>query len=344
MSEISTSVLQAEAYFADEYVLIRNKRTAEVVDLTKSKVDGPVREVPDFTSFLAETTTLIRGRRVLIALGDSRTANFTSWPRTLSRSHLHNSDVVVVNFADWSRPSEYHVRVLEFYLEWVRRCEVSDVFTVFVAGLTDIERKFDCYQWFLDGTRHLAISDIEDELTSHAHAAALKRLAEEVPTEWEDAHPWIVRRIIALTNLLNRLCREAGGGFIAALEPSSYADHSPAYERELRRVYEAEAAGTLDIRAWCKLRGYALDHGPSARPVLDRLRKAWQAEARRSPDNNYVDWSCLFRDQEECCFRQELFDATHYNELGASLIADAVSRLLPRELLASAEICREPTP
>src|SRR5579864_5160248 len=114
MPETAVSeVSQAEAYVGDTYVVIANSKTAEAVKMTKKLANRPIREVPDFAAFLDETAPTIAGRPVLIALGDSRTANFNNWPHAVAH---RCSDIAVINLADWARHAEEHVPVLEFYL------------------------------------------------------------------------------------------------------------------------------------------------------------------------------------------------------------------------------------
>jgi hypothetical protein len=331
LKSLPPETMQAEAYCGDTYLLIRNSKTENAIKLTKSKVATPICEVPDFPAFLERTAAIIKSAHVVVALGDSRTANFSNWPRLLATDNLRNTNSVVVNLADWARCSEDHFRLLEFYLKWLNECSVLSKSVVFVGGLTDMHHKVSDYFNFMYKSQAVFLTDAEEQLKAHKYGRELTRLTEEAPAEWDVANRWVARRILAVVTLLNRLCTDANSRFFAILEPTSYADHSPGYQLALRRAYEADAEATAPFEAWARERGYVLDpsafHERDTRPILENLRDLWQAQDSRSGHGSYVDWSDLFRTIDECCF-DEHFDAVHYNALGGRVIADAIFRLL----------------
>lgn len=338
------AVLQAEAYCGDTCVLIRNSRTENVADLTKRlivngdlvsrfrRVPTAFYEVPDFPAFLDATVGLTKGARVLVALGDSKTANVGNWPSVLAYTHLLGTDVVVVNLADWALCSEANAPLLEYYLHWLNAQAVSGSLVVLLHGLRDIGDRIVNYHNFMEHGHPVLLSDVEEQLTAHRYGAELARLSEAIPTEWDVAYRWIARRVLAVVKLLDRLCVDTNTQFFAVLEPNSYPDYSPGYQAALRRAYEIQADPAASFEAWCGERGYTPD--PSAlntrdlRTSLEHLRALWQAEGRRSRHGAYVDWSGLFRNVDDCCFNEN-FDAVHYSQLGIRLIAEAVFDLLP---------------
>ncbi|HZU88876.1 MAG TPA: hypothetical protein VE993_06430, partial [Stellaceae bacterium] len=72
-------IAQAEAYFRGAYVAIKSSKTAQIVAMTKRHTRIRLREVADFSGFLAETADAVRHGCVVVALGDSTTANFSNW-------------------------------------------------------------------------------------------------------------------------------------------------------------------------------------------------------------------------------------------------------------------------
>jgi hypothetical protein len=333
-------VLQAEAYCGDTYVLIRNSKTENSVEQTKQYVPQPICEAPDFAAFLEMTAGLVNGSRVLLTLGDSRTANFSNWPRAVALNHLRDSDFLVVNLADWARCCEEHVPVLEFYLDWFTHHGATSVLVAFIGGLTDMHSKLTYYSKFMrlepyaeaqdDSTSRL-LSPAEEPLIEHRFGAELARLVDELPTELEDVYRWIAVRILSIVKILDRLCREAGALFFAILEPNSYFEYSPAYERALRRAYANVSSPIIPFEAWCQQHRYS--RNPSAfhvydlRAILESLRNLWQGETKHSQHGHYFDWSGLFHDIDECCFDVH-FDAVHYNQLGVRVIAKAIYDLV----------------
>ena len=332
LRDLAPPVLQAEAYYGDSYILIRNSRTENVVEVTKRNIAKAFCEVPDFPAFLDATAGLTKGARVLVALGDSKTANVLNWPSVLAYTHLPGTDFVVVNLADWARCSEEDAPMLEYYLHWLNDQGAASSFVVLLHGLRDITDRLVKYDNFMDHDHPVLLSDVEEQLTAHRYGRELARLSEEIPTEWDVAYRWIARRILAVVKLLDRLCVDANSHFFDILEPSSYADCSPGYQLALRRAYETQANPAAPFEAWCRKRGYIRDpsafHVRDLRAILEHLRELWQAEARRSRHGIYLDWSGLFRDIDDCCFN-EIFDAVHYNQLGVRLITDSVFNLLP---------------
>jgi hypothetical protein len=324
-------VQQAEAYHRDSYILIHNDKTESVIALTRRYVAEPISEVTDFPAFLDATADMIKNARVIVALGDSRTANFSNWPRILATSHLRATNVVVVNLADWARCSEEHVAVLEFYLAWLREHDAAGISVVLIAGLTDMHSKLEYYTEFAENNASTFASETEERLSTGSYSAELAELNEDVPTEWDIAYRWIARRILAIVRVLERLCRDAEAQFFAILEPNSYADCSPGYERALRRAYETQTDGVMPFEAWCHERLYSLDpsafHARDLRAILDQTRRSWRVGGDRIRHGRYIDWSALFFDIDECCFDPH-FDAVHYNERGKEMIAGAVFDLL----------------
>jgi len=269
---------------------------------------------------------------VLVALGDSRTANFSNWPRILAIGHLRETDVVVVNLAEWARCSEEHVAVLEFYLGWLREHGAAGISVVLIAGLTDMHSKLTYYAKFAENNAPLFLSEAEERLGAASYSIDLAQLNDEVPTEWDAAYHWIARRIVAIVKVLERQCADAGARFFAILEPNSYADCSPGYERALRRAYETQGDAATPFETWCQERHYSRDpskfHARDLRAILQELRKFWRTEAKRSRHGTYLDWSGLFFGIDECCFDEAHFDAVHYNRRGVDTIAVGLSELL----------------
>jgi hypothetical protein len=333
MSETAVpEVLQAEAYIGDAYILIANSKTADEVEFTKQVVDRPVRGVPDFAAFLDETAPLIAGRRVLIALGDSRTANFNNWPHAVAR---RRSDIAVINLADWACSAEVHLPALEFYLRWLVDKGTIAADVVLFGTLRELGDRMFFHSSFMNNVHPHPFSEDEESLISHRYGAELASLADDIPTEGEDAIKlWVARRILALTRLFDGVCAEVGCRFIAVIEPVSYGDYTPSYPRALKSSYLAAKTGDAPFEEWCREQDYVLDPSgyfePGIRQAFEYLRKLWQREAGRSRRAKYVDWSGLFHNEETGCFDIH-FDAMHYNEHGAELIADAVVDLLRHE-------------
>jgi len=327
-------VLQAEAYRGQSYfVMTRNGHTENVVELTRRYVSEPIVEVPNFAAFLEQTAPAIQGASVIVALGDSRTSNFSNWPRAVAKCDARDVEAVVVNLADWARTCEEHVPVLQFYLDWLKSHGAAQADIVVVLGLTDIVNKIDLFADFMKSQRSEPVSDAEIGLRDHKYGSELARLGDDIPTEWADAYQWVPRRILAAAKLLDRLCADAGRRFFAILEPTAYEDCAPGYITALHAAYEAEADRSTPFDDWCIARNYA--HNPSIhrvydlRGMLETLRELWRAQDLRSNHGRYIDWSDLFRDIEECCF-QSHFDAVHYNERGVGEIARAAADILRR--------------
>lgn len=326
------NVDQAEAYCGDSCVLIRNAKTERVAEQTRAVFGDNLRETPDFRGFLGAIEPAVAGAEVIIALGDSTTANVHNWPFILADKHLRGSNGVVVNLADWARSSEAHVRVIEYYLDWLQGRFAAASTVVLMIGMRDINERLHLYDGFMSQGDRRLLSQDEEDLTNHRYGAELARLAEEVPAEWEAASEWIARRIVAGVKAMEQICADAGSRFLAILEPSSYPDCSPSYLHALHRAYRADAeAVTTPFEQWLNSHRYVRDpsiFGPhDHRPALNELRRLWQQRSDNPSSGHYLDWSGLFRGTVESCFQSQ-FDGVHYNTLGAGLIADAVAKSL----------------
>jgi hypothetical protein len=334
MSESSfPPILQAEAYYGGDYVLIRNSKTENAVELTKChpNVSERIFEVPDFAAFLAMTAGPIKNSRVIVTLGDSRTANFSNWPRVVAITHLQHGDSVVLNLADWACCSEDHVATAEYSLGWLKQSGAKDVSVILFGELIDLHRKLACYTEYTCGRYPQPFLDQEDQLSIHRYGSELARLHDQVPDDLDAAAPWISQRVVAIANLIDKLCLEAGAKFIAILEPNAYGENSPGYLSALHRAHAENAPPDLDFEIWCQQRSYARDPSEffkqDIRPLVRNLQGLWRAQQRRASHGLYADLSDLFRTFDGCCFTPS-FDAIHYNESGVALIANALAELL----------------
>lgn len=325
---------QAEAYCSDHYVLICNSKTEVVVDITKRAFGKKVEEVPDFQSFLHALGT-ISHRGVLVALGDSTTANYANWAAKLAfGGAARQRNLLVVNLADWSKTAVDHVYTLQFFLKWLRERSDGKVQVVFVGGLTDIHERYFFYHRLINHG-HSGLLPGEEDLETHRYGATLARLNGEIPVEEEEVSLWLARRALAAVRMLERLCVDANADFAAVLHPLAYEDYAPGYLRTLRRLYDAATTDQSEFEDWCRQRGYFPD--PSAalsqdlRPGIEALRTLWSSGVRDSSvapaQSGFVDYVALFQNTDTSCFNEH-FDALHLGELGAGLLAEAISGLL----------------
>jgi hypothetical protein len=330
---LTPPILQAEAYYGDHYVLIRNSKTENAVELTKChpNVSGRIFEVPDFAAFLDMTAGPIKHSRVIVTLGDSRTANFSNWPRAVAITHLQDGDTVVINLADWACCSEDHVATAEYSLGWIKQNGATDVSVILFGELIDLHRKLACYTEYTCGRYPQPFLDREDQLSTHRYGNELAQLHAQMPDDFDAAAPWISKRVVAIAKLIDKVCLEAGAKFIAVLEPNAYGENSPGYLSALRQAHAENAPPDLDFEIWCQKRSYACDPSEffkqDIRPLVKNLQGLWRAQQQRSRHGFYADLSDLFRTFDGCCFTQS-FDAIHYNESGVALIANALANLL----------------
>ena len=327
------AISQAEAYHGGRLVLIRNSKTENAVELTSChpSVTETIYEVPDLPAFLDAIAGPVRGARVIVALGDSRTANFSNWPRILAITHLRNSDAVVVNLADWANCSEDHVVVTEYFLSWLKRHEAKSVSVILFGELIDLHRKLPRYAHFVDSLAPQPFLEREEQLSTHRYGSELAHLHDQIPDDVDGASLWIARRVVAIARLMDKVCVEVNAKFLAVLEPNAYLDNSPGYLAALCRAYEDSGSPDLDFEPWCQQHSYARDpsehFNQDLRPLLDLLRTLWRAQQQRSSHGMYADLSDLFRTVDGSCFAP-VFDAIHYNDLGVSLIANALFQLI----------------
>jgi hypothetical protein len=318
-------VRQAEAYGRDTYLMLRNDITDRIAEVTKNVLgrDHPTMSmlwVPDAPAFVEQVTRLVRGSQVLIALGDSVTANYSNWPFRLFQDLKSHKPITVINLADWGTISCDHVDHLAFILrQVVHSAEYCQ--TVFVCGLWDFAQRLKAYN------EHFDITPAEVKLEDHEYGGELANLNRNIPTEREAADRWIARRTLAGISMLEQMCVNAGGGFTAVLPPICYEDYAPAYLRELRQLHAAEGASS-SFEAWCRERRFSPDASSSLatdlRPVLDAVRQGWRRRDRLSSKGTYVDYTTLFFDIPTSCFDVH-FDAVHYNPRGTELLANAIA-------------------
>ncbi len=323
---------QAEAYCADAYVLIRNGKTEKVADASKASVVGAISEVADFRAFLEQLAGRVRGAKLLIALGDSTTANLSNWPSKVFVRMARWHHCVVINLANWDVSAGHHANQLEYLLEWASQQAASDVQVVFLGGVVDVAQRIKFYSRFLDSAYWTPMLPDEIELESHKYGSELARLCQDVPAEDELVHRWIARRTLAALKILARLCAEAGAGFSAILQPLCYPGLCPGYDQVLQQLYNREAS-TKEFESWCREREYFPDLScwcsEAMRPILEMLRKAWHPPGSSTRYCSFVDQSMLFSEIADVSCFQRNFDAVHYSQLGVSLLADAITALLP---------------
>jgi hypothetical protein len=326
---------QAEAYFRDAVVAIRNPTTENVLDITQKIFNLQIKGVSDFSEFLA-TISEFDSLSVVVALGDSTTANVTNWPRfLLGNPRFIRRDILVLNLAGWSTSVGEHVRTVEFIVPWLSRHFGARPTVVFCGGVVDLARRLFFHTEFVRGRRESPLISIENSLEAHEEGAAFRRLNRLFPVESGSIGRWIVRRFMAAVGILERVCNRNEAPLIAALQPLCYEDYSPGYSRALRRLHEAETP-TKSLEDWCLERGYSIDLSfrfsrgleHDLRPIVEMLRAAWHSEITPSSRAHYVDYAELFRYADACCFARD-FDGIHYDPIGSQLIADAIAGILP---------------
>jgi amino acid adenylation domain-containing protein len=325
-------VEQAEAYYGNEYLLIRNNKTEEAVARTRKALGGRVREVSDFTGFLAALSGRIHGKNVIVALGDSTTANFNNWPYQLTANPgFRTSDTVILNIADWAVRAGFHIEHLEVTLDWLRRRGASNLAVVFLGGFTEGHKLHESRQEFLSGRQSAPFRSLDYHFNTHRFGGELRRLQHELPSDGGTGLQWYLELTLATLGVMEQICADADSAFVAVMQPLSYADLAPGYHRELRRLYQDEAfRGTYE--EWRRERRYTPDaffRSPEEeiRPVHDALAAAWRQAGSRQRHGAYVDCSALFRDETDQCFDP---DGLHYDSTGTSFIVEAILEHLPK--------------
>jgi len=333
-------VWQAEAYCGKDYIAIRNSKTENVLNITKQLLADQInlREVSDFTAFLENIYQFLNNTpitQIIVALGDSTTANYNNWPRILSTLE-GRSDLLVVNLADWGFSVENHILVAEHFLKWLnaamtwKESNVLDISTVMLCGLTEGYLRLGEFIAFSHGERITPLHEHEELLTGHRYGGLLARLTGEFPADKKSVDRWIARRVVALAGLLGAICADAGSRFYGILRPTPYDDLAPGYLNALRRAYQADAAPS-GFEEWCRDRGYKIDQSArfdlDLRPILNHLVELWPQQTGGFENSDYLDWSDLFREIDELCWEED-FDALHFNGVGTRLIAEGVIGLV----------------
>jgi amino acid adenylation domain-containing protein len=320
---IAETLDQAEAYFADECLLIRNRKTEGAVAMAKRRFGAAVREVPDFAGFLAAAAGWVRGANVIVALGGSTTANFPNWPGELAMIPAFcRSGTVILNLADYASYANSHVERLELTLGWLRQHGAAEVAVIFLGGLADGHASHHFCREYLLGARADPSFPRDARLEPHRFGGELQRLNREPPAGAEQATAWVSRRIMAIVRLLEQICADAQCGFFAWLQPLPYLDLSPGYQKLLRRIYDdATHPGSFEI--WRRDRN--CDEAET-RPVLDALRRAWRTAEHESRHGIYLDYSDLFSTCDHVCFT---YDGLHYDTTASYLIAQKITTDLP---------------
>jgi amino acid adenylation domain-containing protein len=317
------TVDQAEAYFDDELLLIRNHKTAWVAAITKRRVPVGVSEVSDFEGFLATIARRVPGAKVIVALGDSTTANCSNWPRRLTAIPTFcRSGTIILNLADWSAFANSHVERLELMLDWLRRHGAGDLAVVFFGGFADGHASFKYYQEWLTHKRAEPFSPHDVRLALHKFGDELRRLNREPPAAGAEATDWIASRVLATLRLIEQICAAAHSAFVAVLQPLPYEDFAPGYYRALRRLYDDEThPGSFEI--WRCERAH---DETGTRPVFDALRSAWSEAKFKSRHGIYLDCSTLLKACDDDCFN---VDGEHYSPMATHLIAEMIASHLP---------------
>jgi hypothetical protein len=336
----SPIVEQAEAYLGDRCVVIRNEKTAKVADRARELLGASLADVADFPAFLEAVSPMVRNSKLIIAFGDSTTANFTNWPRWLARLPLLcNRKVPVLNLADWNQSVGHSLAPLEFTLHWLRQSQAGQVTVVYLGGLLDWCYRRSGYEKFMRGDIDSPVYSVEGPLGGHPYGLELARLTANVPEDHGAIDRWIARRIVIVLRLLQQVCADAGARFVAALQPLCFDDLAPAYRVALRRRYE-ETASPVSFAGWCRDQGYHPDLASRAasllnlpapiavdtRAGLDTLSAAWRQLASAEADS-FTDLSYLFRDLTESAY-DPCFDAVHFSGIGSARIAETIAEFL----------------
>lgn len=335
---VMPEVIQVEAYYKNRCILIRNDRVAGYCNWVKQQIDDDIQEVSSFPAFLDATRELTARRKVVVAIGDSRTGTVANWPWFLSKDYdqREGAELVVVNFGGWVDFIESHFGRLEFYLPWLtNHSGPAEVAVIAFGSIGDMLHKQMMFETFMDKGGQELLSNAEKQLLSHRLGHELERLVRDTPADWQDVSRWIARRILAAIKTIDQLCLENKASFFAILEPNAYPDFSPGYQGTLRRLHSNDKVGPESFDEWCRLKGFprsTADCGPvngnkyPLRPILDHLRNLWSAQALKSSNGKFIDWSELFINIDECYFTE--YDALHFNERGSRLIAKSVAKIL----------------
>ena len=331
MSTDQPAIEQAEAYLGEDCVAIRSAKTTRIIDRMQAALGDRFVVAADFAEFLLILADRVRGGTAVIALGDSTTANYTGWPRSLSLiPRLRERGTVVINLADWGLTTADQPQRLAFALDWLGYHRVVGRTAIYLGGLLDWQYRRRAYDHAAGAGIASAILASEAALASRDDARELRPLLVMATPEGDRLDQWIALRTVAVAHLLQRLCKKKDTRFVAALQPLCFADTAPAYAAALRANYDSEPPGKLDFAAWCRERGYYRDladrYGEAARAGLDVMAKAWP-DTHSGPSGAWLNLADLFRDAQESGFLPS-FDAVHFSQAGAGRIAAALAAAL----------------
>lgn len=309
----SPALAQAEAYRANRIWMIDNGRTRAVVDATRRLAGPSLATAENPAAFFAAVAPAVAGRDVIVALGDSNTANRASWPAALLADY---PEALVLNLADWSTALADHGYALQYALNWLRRNEAGEVRVAALGGLLDAVFGLSRFGLYLQDNALEPGSPSERMLARHRLGAGLARLLARPAIGVPDK--WIARRLIATARIFEGLCAEQDAAFVFALQPLGYTDLAPGHAEALRAAH-LTSGSSLDLERWLSTNGYHRTpsdrFGYDLRGCLDQVRELGRGFV--------LDLADLLQDAPAEPFNS-LRDAVHYSGESHRMIAAAI--------------------
>lgn len=321
-----------EVYDGERYLSVHCARHPTYMAQVAAR--GEVEWAPSVERLLDETLAASRGRRVIVALGNSTSAGDHCWPRKLTQPPVSlpgESAPVVINLSEFGETAERGLSRVEEILRWPGLRAAAEVTFVCLTGILDVYERTIGYRRFVAGLDASAALESESSLVASRSSPAVRRvgrLVANVPFDEAEVPRWIAQRAaLGMAALAEPIVR-CGYRVFGILQPLCYDDLVASYQGGIRRLH-LRSGSSLDFETWRRDRKILLDLDEFCqvpmRSTLDELRARWARAG--APGEIRCDWSAFFR-QSHAQMYQANFDAVHYGALGHAALALGVQTLL----------------